>query len=238
MVTLVVIVIFQRLEIIKLKKVIVNTMKSYAKLERDKELLVRETQHRVKNNMQVISSLLSIQDRNASNKYAKDALKRSKNRVKSIALIHQRLYEEEGLGHFSAQDYIKSLSSSVFNAYRVDKERVKLITDIDDLLLDIDTGIPVGLILNELLTNCLNYAFIESEVGEVIIRLKEIDKKLILELEDSGMILSHDELKERVGAFGTNMISTFRKKLDASLTLNSGETNKVSLHISNYKVKG
>jgi two-component sensor histidine kinase len=167
---------------------------------------------------------------------AKEALAKSKNRVKSIAMIHQRLYNEDRPGHFSAQEYIKSLSSSIFNAYKVDKGNVKLNTEVDDLLLHVDTGIPVGLILNELLSNCLSFAFTSSDVGEVTVRLRELDKKLILEVEDNGTSLSPEELKVRVGSFGNKMIETFGKKLDASLELSSDGPNTVRLQISNYQV--
>ena len=206
-------------------------------LRLDKEKLAQEAQHRVKNNMQIISSLMNIQERNAMNDQAKEAIEKSKRRIKSISLIHQGLLTEERPQHVSAQEYIRSLSSSVFNAYKVDKDRVNLITDIEELYLHIDTGLPLGIILNELLSNCLTHAFTDSEEGEVMIRLRERDKKLILELEDSGTHLSTEELGKRVGNFGQKMIDTFSKRLDSTLELTSEGNNKVSLIISNYEVE-
>lgn len=209
----------------------------FALLVQEKELLLAEIQHRVKNNMQVISSLLRMQSRDTANKDAKDAVMKSRNRIRSLSLINQSLYKKERVHGVNAKEYIEKLSSSVFNAYKVDTEKVKLITDIEDIEMHVDTGIPVGLILNELLTNCLTYAFPGSEEGEVTIRLRQEDKKLILEVQDSGASLSEEQLSIRVGSFGSKMVEAFKKKLDAQIDLSTDGANRVCLSISNLPIK-
>ena len=128
----------------------------------DKELLLREIHHRVKNNMQVISSLLSIQSRDIKDEVALKAVNDSRNRVRAMALIHQGLYIENDLRGIRTSDYITKLCNSLFSSYRIDADRINLQLYVEDLLIDVDSIVPIGLILNELITNALKYAFPES----------------------------------------------------------------------------
>ncbi|NNC84309.1 MAG: sensor histidine kinase [Flavobacteriales bacterium] len=233
---LVALFIFQEYRIKKVKKKSSHQRDAFQKLQIDHDHLVREAQHRVKNNMQIIASLMSIQERNAQGDEARSALEKSKQRVKSIALIHQGLLNKGRPQHVSAQEYIRTLSNSVFNAYKVGEEQIDLRTEVDDILLHIDTGLPLGLILNEMLSNCLQHAFTESSAVEVVIRLKHDHKKLILELEDSGTRLTPEELRERVGLFGSKMIDTFHSRLGSVLEVATEGLNTVRLVISNYDI--
>ena len=128
----------------------------------EKEILLREIHHRVKNNLQIISSLLSLQSRNVDDSAVKDAMKAGQNRVHSMALIHQNLYQEGDLIGVNTRDYITKLTTSLWHSYNIEEERISLITDIDPLRLDVDIMIPVGLILNELISNALKYAFVDG----------------------------------------------------------------------------
>lgn len=203
----------------------------------EKEILLREIHHRVKNNLQVISSLLRLQTRYIKSEKALGALEEGRNRVKSMAMIHQDLYREGNLTGIKASDYIQKLSDSLFNSYNIDPQRIQLRTDIDDLNIDVDTIIPLGLILNELLTNALKYAFQSEEKGEVKVRLKQESEHLLLEVCDDGWRKNKndDSAKEQVG-FGMKLIETFAEKLHAELEVQRAGGTAIRLLIKKYKL--
>jgi hypothetical protein len=126
---------------------------------KDKEVLLREIHHRVKNNMQIISSLLNLQIDYLNDEDAVDVLKESQNRVKSMAMIHEKLYLSTDLTKINFVDYIQSLISNLFYSYNVKEDHIKPILKIEDVNLNIETAIPCGLIITELISNCLKYAF-------------------------------------------------------------------------------
>lgn len=200
----------------------------------EKEVLLREIHHRVKNNLQVISSLLSIQSREISDEVALEAVNESRNRVKSMAIIHQNLYKEDNLTGIDVGDYIEKLSRSLFASYRVDSDVIILKTDVDHLNLDVDTAIPLGLILNELITNALKYAFTGREEGRLEVSLKEVEGVLELVVADDGVGVSTP--KESLGdSFGMKMIDAFAQKLGAEWSVEDRNGTKVQLRISNYQ---
>jgi two-component sensor histidine kinase/CheY-like chemotaxis protein len=125
----------------------------------EKEILLKEIHHRVKNNLQIISSLLNLQSRYINDEEMLDMYKESQNRVKSMAIIHEKLYQSEDLARIDFGDYVKSLVIDLFNSYGVDKSFTNLDINIDDVLLDINTAIPCGLIVNELVTNSIKHGF-------------------------------------------------------------------------------
>jgi len=141
----------------------------------EKELLLREIHHRVKNNLQVISSLLSLQSRTSKDEQAIEMAKESQNRIKVMALIHEKLYRSKDFANVEFNDYIKNLVNDLFASYRVSASRISLKLEIEDLSLGIDTAIPTGLIINELVTNCLKYAFSKDSDGEIRISLRSLD---------------------------------------------------------------
>ncbi|NND94603.1 MAG: hypothetical protein HKN45_07020 [Flavobacteriales bacterium] len=202
----------------------------------EKELLLREIHHRVKNNLQVVSSILSIQSRDIKDEEALKAVNESRSRVRSMALIHQDLYGEENMKGINAQSYITKLSNSLFNSYRVDKDKVKLFTEIDDLLIDVDTSVPLGLILNELVTNSLKYAFPDEREGEIHVELKEVKDSLRLTVADNGIGIPDDKKAASEDSFGMKMIKAFSKKLDAKWEVISDKGTTVKLVINNYKL--
>lgn len=202
----------------------------------EKELLLKEIHHRVKNNLQVVSSLLSIQSRKIKDEQAQEAIQESRNRVKSMTLIHQDLYQEDNLKGIDSSQYIEKLSRSLFNSYRVDENRIKLKTNVEALNLDVDTTIPLGLILNELLTNSLKYAFPGEREGEINITLKEQEEVLLLKIADDGVGMDQAQVDENSTSFGMNMLGAFAKKLNASFDIKSENGTEVSMMIKKYKV--
>ena len=201
----------------------------------EKEILLREIHHRVKNNLQVISSLLKLQSRTVDDAAALSALQEGQNRVKSMALIHQNLYQEDNLTGVDVKDYFEKLTRHLFDSYKVSKDNIDLQLDICDIRLDVDTVIPLGLILNELISNALKYAFDQTEKGILSIRLVESTDQLILQVEDNGKGLQ--EVRQNVEdatSFGYSMIHTFADQLDGKLEFRSEKGTKVSLTLREY----
>ncbi|MEL6987660.1 MAG: histidine kinase dimerization/phosphoacceptor domain -containing protein, partial [Bacteroidota bacterium] len=158
-----------------------------AKSLAEKEILLKEIHHRVKNNLQIVSSMLNLQTRHVDHPQVMEAIMDSRNRVKSMAMIHQNLYRENNLEGIYISTYLHNLCSSLFHSYKVDKAQVKFNSDIDTIQLDIDTLIPIGLIVNELITNSIKYAFPEQQEGEIILRLNVKEDHLLLEVSDNGI---------------------------------------------------
>ena len=142
---------------------------------KEKEVLLKEVHHRVKNNMQVISSLLNLQAKRYDDKKVIDILSESRNRIKSMALIHEGLYQTKDFANITFAEYVKSLVTHLMRSNGVDTDSISTDIDIKDILLGIDTSIPCGLILNELVSNSLKHAFREGVKGEIRISMKKID---------------------------------------------------------------
>lgn len=200
----------------------------------EKELLLKEIHHRVKNNLQVISSLLRLQSRYIEDKAAQNAVHESQNRVKSMALIHENLYQEDNLIGVQAAAYINNLTEVLKSSFGVDEDKVKVESNIASLVIDIDTIIPLGLILNELITNAFKHAFPGEVVGIVRLELKEIDEKLELVVADTGVGKSLQ--KDPSNSFGMMMIESLAAKLEAIVDYQFDAGTRVALSINNYKL--
>ncbi len=141
---------------------------------KEKEILLREIHHRVKNNMQVVTSLLKLQARKIKNKSALEAFEETQNRIKAMALIHETLYRSESLATFDLQKYIERLSKGLLLAYGRSNSSVSLIIEVRGVTLGIDEVMPVGLIINELVSNCFKHAFPEKRAGKVTIAVRPV----------------------------------------------------------------
>ena len=150
-------------------------------------MLLKEIHHRVKNNLMVISSLLNLQSRHIKDKAALDVFRESQNRADSMALIHERLYGSNDLKRIDFGDYISTLSTQLFHTYVTDPRRIKLKLNVENLMVDINTTVPLGLILNELVTNSIKYAFPEGKSGEIKIEFNKKDDEFILIVSDNGV---------------------------------------------------
>ena len=173
----------------------------------EKETLLKEIHHRVKNNLQVISSLLNLQSKYVEDQSAIDAVKEGQNRVKSMALIHQKLYQEDNLTGITISDYIENLAESLYSSYGVDRDRIDLNLSVEKLNLDVDTTIPLGLIINELISNTLKYAFPEDRTGQLSISLKQSESCLMLLVKDNGVGLPKDLNWKESPSFGLKLVS-------------------------------
>lgn len=199
----------------------------------DRETLLREIHHRVKNNLQVVSSLLSIQGRGIRDEQALAAVNESRNRVQSMALIHQFLYGEEGLTGIDMQAYTRELCLRLEQAIVPAGLEVHIEQEIQPIRLDIDTAIPVGLIMNELITNALKHAFPERSEGRVTIALREDAGALELTVADDGVGAKSD--LEHSSSFGMKMLEAFRSRLGATFNIDSGNGLTVSYRITHFK---
>jgi two-component sensor histidine kinase/tetratricopeptide (TPR) repeat protein len=202
----------------------------------DLQVLMKEIHHRVKNNLQVISSLLDLQSLSIKDKHASDAVREGKIRVQSMALIHQNLYSEGNIKGILMKDYINNLVENLFNSYNIEKDKIRLITDIGQLNLDVDTVIPLGLIINELISNSLKYAFKETAHGEIYVTLKENNKHLELKVKDNGCGFPANWNKIQSKSFGYNLVNAFAQKLKAKLDIYNDNGACISMNISRYKL--
>jgi two-component system, sensor histidine kinase PdtaS len=204
----------------------------------DLQTLMNEIHHRVKNNLQVISSLLDLQSLTIGDKQAAAAIKESRNRVQTMALIHQNLYQEGNMKGIEMEDYINNLALSLFSSYNVKKNKIFLKTKIDTVSLDVDLVILIGLILNELISNALKYAFCKKETGTLFITLQRNESKseLLLEVKDNGDGFPAGLNIYRTESFGYKLVKAFAHKLKARLEVFNDNGACVQLHIRKYKV--
>ena len=188
----------------------------------EKEVLLKEIHHRVKNNLQVIMSILNLQSRYIDDDAMKEIFKESQNRIKSMALIHEKLYQSSDLAKIDFEDYIKNLTVSIFSGYKVGGAPVNLAIDIGKFTLDIDTCVSLGLIVNELCTNSLKYAFSHGKGGEIAIELKHCDDdRCVLTVRDNGIGLPEGFMVKEADTMGHQLVDSLIAQLAGELKVTS-----------------
>jgi two-component sensor histidine kinase len=193
---------------------------------KEKEFLLKEIHHRVKNNLEIVSSILALQSEKMENKNAIDALQESQNRVQSMSMIHQKLYQGENLGTIEMKDYFINLGSYILDSFGA-KKRITIKYVMETLELDVDTAVPLGLIVNELLTNALKYAFPKNKTGTITIGLKKKDKDTLqLEIADNG--IGKKGKADNGTGFGTQLIALLTQQLSGTMTRKSKDGTFVS----------
>lgn len=200
------------------------------------EVLMKEIHHRVKNNMQIVSSLLDLQSNTIKDSQAAEAVKEGKNRVQSMAIIHQQLYQDGNIRGIQMDDYINMLTQNIFSSYNINPDKISLTTDIEKLNLDVDTVIPLGLIINELVSNSLKYAFEETGRGIVSISLKEKDDCLELLVKDNGKGFPNGLNVQKTRSFGLQLITAFSQKLKAHLDFYNDNGAAVLMKIKKFRL--
>ncbi len=187
---------------------------------KEKDSLLKEIHHRVKNNLQMVSSLLSLQTKNTRSKAAIAALEEGKSRVKAMALIHQKLYQNEDLSVIEMQGYIESLINSVQSVYKKGGHNISITIDAEGTELDIDRAIPFGLILNELVSNSFKYAFPESdENGKIYIHLRKNGDQGYFEYTDNGVGLPDDTDERANSSMGIRLMNRLVNQLQSKLNV-------------------
>lgn len=189
-----------------------------------KATLLQEIHHRVKNNLQIISSLLFLQSSYVTDSEILQALKESRARIRSIALIHEQLYQTENFAKVDFGDYLQQLSKELFSMYSIEQNRIVLDLDVIHLPISIDAAIPCGLIINELISNSLKYAFPNNRKGRIWLDLKLLsDSTYHLEIGDNGVGLPKEYNLMTTKTLGLKLVMDLVKQLEGILTTKTDE---------------
>jgi PAS domain S-box-containing protein len=183
---------------------------------KEKEMLLKEIHHRVKNNLQVISSLLNLQSNSIESKETRELLRESQNRVRSMALIHEKLYQSESLAQVQFAEYLRNLTRDLFRSYSAGGVGLKL--QAEDIPLDVDTAIPCGLIINELVSNALKYAFPAGRTGDLHISFLKISReRCALTVTDNGVGLPPEVDVKNPKTLGLQLVNMLVNQLHGTL---------------------
>ena len=198
---------------------------------KEKEVLLQEIHHRVKNNLQVISSLLNLQSGYIKDEQALKSFKESQNRIKSIALIHENLYQTNNISQINFAEYVQQLVVNLFYAYGVNSSVISLKVNVEDVLLSVDKAIPCGLIINELVSNCIKHAFPPGKSGEVCILLIRTNQnnKVILTVRDNGVGFPKNIDFRNPESLGLQLVNTLAAQIKGKIELNCNEITEFKL---------
>ena len=195
----------------------------------EKDVLMKEINHRVKNNMAVVSSLLRLQSNKVEDEHYKAMFNDSINRINTMASIHEKLCQSEDLSKIIFSDYIKDMVNNIFKSYGL-SSRIKLIVDVEEIILDIDASIPCGLIVNELITNSMKYAFPEGKEGEIRVSLCKNDKDEIeLTVGDNGVGMPEGLDFRNADSLGLTLVNALVKQLEGKMELNKEKGTKFKI---------
>jgi PAS domain S-box-containing protein len=198
---------------------------------KEKELLLREIHHRVKNSLQLISSLLTLQASEIDDEKILARYKESENRIHTIALIHESLYQSTNISNINFRDYVEVLVEDIMNSFGVSTNKVKTILKLGDYNLGIETAIPLGLIINELVSNSLKHAFKGYDKGEIKIILEKNDETYTLTIKDNGIGLPEGFKFGETSSLGILLINSLVNQLEGELDV---EVNRGTLVIINF----
>ncbi len=206
---------------------------------KEKEILLQEIHHRVKNNLQVIISLLSLQSKDIKDHKVLKMFKESQDRVHSISLVHERIYRSKDLAHIRLEGYVKKLTDDLLKSYKVNEGIITLKIDVEDMIIGIDTSIPCGLIINELLSNSLKHAFPEKRKGEIDIKIYRTgDSEIEMIFRDNGIGLPENYDFRNSPGFGFRMIiDLVEYKLMGNINLFRGKGTQFQILFKEIKYK-
>jgi len=217
------------LYLVLLFKAVSNNAKKNRLLQKqneEKEFLLKEIHHRVKNNLEIVSSLLSLQSAQIDDPNIIEAMQKSQQRVQSMSMIHQKLYQGKSLSGIEMKDYFMNLGNYIVHSYGA-QERILFVCNMDSIELDVDMAIPIGLIVNELITNSMKYAFPNNVPGRIEISLDEVGSELHLTVIDNGVGRIEGSGSHGTG-FGTQLIELLTKQLDGNMKLAVQDGTSVS----------
>jgi len=219
---------------------ITERKKSFEQIEsslKEKEVLLREIHHRVKNNLQIISSLLNLQMNYITDKKSLAIFEESRNRVRSMALIHEKLYQNESLSTLNIKDYIIELVNNLMRSYRTDN-RISSEINISDIFINTDTAIPLGLIINELVSNSLKYAFPDGREGKIAISLIPFtSEKFQMIISDNGVGLPDNFDMNKTNTLGLQLVNSLVTQLDGEITLTNHAGTKFEINFKGVNLK-
>ena len=186
---------------------------------KEKEILLKEVHHRVKNNLQVVSSLLYLQSQTVKDEETRRLLEESRNRVKSMAFIHKQLYQSTNVAQIDFSPYVRNLTRNLLESYRMNGNGIVLNVHVEDVFLDLDIAIPCGLIINELVSNALKHAFLDSSEGQINIHLHREGEKNVLIVSDNGVGLPGEIDILNTETLGLQLVSALVTQIDGRLEL-------------------
>jgi two-component sensor histidine kinase len=202
----------------------------------EKELLLKEIHHRVKNNLQVISSLLNLQAGYVEDQAVREIFQESQHRVRSMALVHEKLYRSDDLARIDLAEYIRNLATFLFGSYRAASGRITLEVEADDVLLGIDAAVPCGLMLNELISNALKHAFPNGRSGLIQVQLRAADTQtLTLIIRDNGIGFPQEFDFNNTTSLGMQLVDTLVQQLDGTLEMQSLNGSEFKITFPNYQ---
>ena len=203
----------------------------------DKEVMLQEIHHRVKNNLQVICSLLNLQSRYLKEEKIIRAFKETQNRVKSMALVHQQLYQSDNLSEIVLASYVKQLIGNLSRAYSITSQ-IEYSLEIADFELDLDTAVPCGLIINEIVTNAIKYAFPATQRGEISIHAHaNSENNLALTIEDNGIGLKPNYVPETSKSLGLRLVKSLTEQLQGKLDIISSQNSGTKFEFVFNRIK-
>ena len=205
----------------------------------EKEVLLREIHHRVKNNLQIISSLLNLQSRHIEDEFSLDMFQESRDRVRSMALVHEKLYRSDELARVDFCEYIQSLARHLFMSYGINSKGIDLDVDVNDVFLDINTSIPCGLIINELVSNSLKHAFAGRNRGKIRVVLRPDDgDRFKMVVSDDGVGLPKDLDVTQTESLGLQLVSMLVEQLQGTMRIekNQGTSFEIVFKKLDYRI--
>jgi two-component sensor histidine kinase len=213
----------------KVEKEIVESLK-------EKEVLLKEIHHRVKNNLQVISSILNLQSSFVKDKKTLEILEESRNRIRSMAIIHENLYQTTNFSSIDFSSYLENLCSNLISSYHLYSGAVQLHTELEKVELVLDQAIPCGLLVNELITNSLKYAFPEGRSGEISVQLFEKNNRINLRIGDDGIGMPEDYDILNSDTLGLQLVSTLVEQLDGEIHVDNSKGIKYLITFEKAKL--
>jgi two-component sensor histidine kinase len=195
------------------------------------EIRKKEIHHRIKNNLQVISSLLDLESDKFENEEVVEAFRESQNRVISMALVHEELYRSQDMESIDFSDYLMKLVNELSYSYMVEKKNIRIKLDLDIVFVEMDTAIPLGMIVNEIISNSLKHAFEPGQEGEIFVNLDLTDGKLTLTIGDNGRGFPENIDFTRTESLGLQLVTTLTAQINGTIELDTSEGTKFRIKL-------
>ncbi len=205
---------------------------------REKEILLAEIHHRVKNNLAVISGLLELEGNNAENDHTKRILKNSQLRIHSMATVHEMLYKAKDFNKLSFDDFISEMVSTIQEVYTIEPSNIETILRVSDVHLNVNQAVPCGLIINELVTNAFKHAYPEGKSGPIYVILREQDNNIFLQVKDEGVGLPAEFELDKIDTLGFMLLKVLAKQLSAEVKVEGQMGTEVSIVFEKEDKKG
>jgi PAS domain S-box-containing protein len=196
-----------------------NSEEDILKSLKEKEVLLKEIHHRVKNNLQVISSILNLQTAYLKDKHTINILKECQNRIKTMAFIHESLYQNKDFSQINFSEYIVTLVKNLFYSFEANQQKIRPNFDVEPILLNLDTSIPCGLIVNELVSNALKYAFKDSNEGAIFVELKKVGGKIKMVIGDNGRGMPDEINYKNTETLGLQLVNTLTEQINGTISM-------------------